>query len=113
MASHDALQIIEMIVIITGSAEHFEGHIADNRRRTMIQKEKFPFHAMFRCKLIARRIYGGHLAYQLRRLNASSANENQFLVNLGTGIHLEDTWQGKCVLRLYAVKIHIVSCIVC
>lgn len=46
MAGHNAVKVVEVVVIVAGSAEHLEGHVADDGRGSMVEEEKLPLHAV-------------------------------------------------------------------
>lgn len=51
MANDDFVEIVDVIVVVAGCAQNFEGQIADYRRRSMIQEQKFPLQAVPRGEL--------------------------------------------------------------
>lgn len=56
----------------------------------MVEKQELPLHAVFRGELVAGRVDDAHLAYELRRLDAACAHEDQLLVHLCVRVQLED-----------------------
>lgn len=103
MARHNTVQIIKVVIIIAGRPQNLEGHIANDRRSTVIQKQKLPLHAVFRSELITCGINNAHFPDQLGILYASSAHENQLFVHLGIGILLEDARQHRR-LSIWAIR---------
>lgn len=104
MAGHNAVQVVEVIVVVARGAQHLEWHVAYDGRRSMVEKEKLPFHAVLRGELVAGGIDDAHLAYQLRRLYAARAHKDQLLVHLDAQILLQDARQRLLIAVALAVR---------
>lgn len=90
MAGHYAVQVVEVVVIVAGGAQHLEGHVADDGRGSVVEEEELPFHAVLGGELVAGGVDDAHLAYQLRRLDAPRAHKDQLFVHLHVRVELED-----------------------
>jgi len=84
-----------MVIVIARSAQNLEGHIANDRGRPVIEKQKLPLHAVLRGEFVTSRINDAHFPDQLRILYPSSAHKNQLFVHLRTGILLKDSGQHR------------------
>lgn len=77
MAWNDTIQIIEMIIIVAGCAQHFKRQIANDWRGPMIQKYTFPLKTMSGGEFTLFGIHHSHFAHQLWRLGSTDSHKKQ------------------------------------
>lgn len=70
------LQIVEVIVIIAGGAQHLDRQVSNDGRGSVIEVQKFPLQTVTGCELTLLCAIDGEVANKFGILDASGANEN-------------------------------------